>query len=648
MPKKYVPLQKGPYAKHNYDDMEKAVQCVREGKLSVRKAAEKFKIAKSTLGDRVKGKTAINAKSGRNPVIPSEIENNIVETTVKGAERGFGLGRKQMLNRIGSLCKKYKISGFKNGTPSKHVWYSLKSRHPELTLRKPEKLGTVRARMLNEVVVQKYFNDLRKIITELNLTEKPAYIWNCDETGKQLEHTPVRVVAAKGTKNVVGRTSNDRSHITIMACVNAAGGRMPPMVIVKGKTAKSLFGYNTAAAPPNTVWSFQEKAWMNEELCEKWFRNVFLQHCGPQRPQLLILDGHGSHETLALLQLAEQERIHILALPPHTTHFLQPLDRSVFGPFNKAYNSICSDFLSAAAFNVINKWTFPGIFKSAWEQALSPDNIISGFRGCGIYPLNENAIPQCAFLPSTVYDKPLVDSSSSGIPFAAGSPPEAPAVALVDSRSSGIPFATGSLPEVQAVANQETPMLLDLPLVSTDTATSNVKLIHDNDETAAAVASIIDDTITDGNITAVTVDVHSQPITDDNTAVTVDLHNQPILETNVSSQSLVDATSLLEMINAGQVEIVATADEQGVAEIPPVISWSTDMAQMFLPSPSSENVLQPKKAKTSKAITSHRLLTHESVINLKIEAENKKQEKLQKQTKRKENTKVTVKNLCKK
>ncbi|OWF49329.1 Pogo transposable element with KRAB domain [Mizuhopecten yessoensis] len=192
-----------------------------------------------------------------------------------------------------------------------------------------------------------------------------------------------------------------------MACVNAAGTSMPPMLIVKGKIRKSLFGYNTAASPQDSVWTYHERAWMNEELGEEWFRNVFLRHCGQERPQLLILDGHGSHETLGLLELAKQENISIIALPPHTTHYLQPLDRSVFGPFNKAYNKACSNFLSLAPCNIINKWTFPQMFTSAWEAGLTVQNIISGFRGCGIYPFNPAAVPKSAFLPSTVFDRPL-------------------------------------------------------------------------------------------------------------------------------------------------------------------------------------------------------------------------------------------------
>lgn len=49
------------------------------------------------------------------------------------------------------------------------VW---KKGTPEVALRKPEKLGTVRARMLNGCVVEKSFADIFRIIVNLDLQEK--------------------------------------------------------------------------------------------------------------------------------------------------------------------------------------------------------------------------------------------------------------------------------------------------------------------------------------------------------------------------------------------------------------------------------------------------------------------------------------------
>ena len=148
------------------------------------------------------------------------------------------------------------------------------------------------------------------------------------------------------------------------------------------------------------MWDHQENGWVNGRIGERWFKDVFLKECVSERPQILILDGHSSHESLALIQEGIREDIAILSLPPHTTHYLRPLDRCVFSPFNKQYDRACSEFLQENILHKVDKWTFPTLFKRAWMAGLSTENIKSGFRACGMYPLNINAIPEEAFRPS--------------------------------------------------------------------------------------------------------------------------------------------------------------------------------------------------------------------------------------------------------
>ncbi|XP_060560427.1 uncharacterized protein LOC132720318 [Ruditapes philippinarum] len=189
-----------------------------------------------------------------------------------------------------------------------------------------------------------------------------------------------------------------------MACVNACGQQMPPMLIAKGKTKRSLHSFNTTASPSGTVWTYQKNGWITDEIGEQWFDELFLRNCGPERPQLLIIDGHSSHESLAIIERAIDENIMLLTLPPHCTHYLQPLDRTVFGPLKRAYNEACSAFMQDHPLHLVNKWTFPALLKEAWSTALNESNIMSGFRACGIVPFNRNVIPSSAFLPSKPTD----------------------------------------------------------------------------------------------------------------------------------------------------------------------------------------------------------------------------------------------------
>ena len=69
---------------------------------------------------------------------------------------------------------------------------------------------------------------------------------------------------------------------------------------------------------------------MDSELFYVWMQKVFLVHAVHQRPVLLLVDGHASHLTLDLIDLARKKYVILFCLPPHTTHLLQPLDVAVF------------------------------------------------------------------------------------------------------------------------------------------------------------------------------------------------------------------------------------------------------------------------------------------------------------------------------
>jgi len=65
----------------------------------------------------------------------------------------------------------------------------------------------------------------------------------------------------------------------------------------------------------------------------------------PQSPALLLLDNHESHLSIAVLDYAKTNGVVMLSFPPHCSHRLQPLDRTVFGPFKKFYNVALKDLL---------------------------------------------------------------------------------------------------------------------------------------------------------------------------------------------------------------------------------------------------------------------------------------------------------------
>jgi len=383
-------------------DMQAAISAVIGGSMSQREAAHKYSVPRATLQKIVKGKTFIGAKPGKKPLFGAELENKLVDYASNRAELGVGFGKKQFLDYAGQLARKHKIT-LKRSTPSEKWWRLMKRRNHRMVLCRPEGTAAVRHMCMDKTKVQKYFFALKDLLTTSGLLDRPKCIWNMDETGLQLEHVPRTVVARKGSKYLQSRTSGNKETITIIACINASGDKIPPHIIAKGETQRALHGFDLKSAPAGAIWSVSSKGWTKQGIAKLWFQTVFLPNIGPERPQVLILDGHDSHNFVELIELALTNRIEIVELPAHTSNWLQPCDRTVFKPLKDKYNEVCQELTNEYPGVVVSKANFCGLLSKAWNKALSFDNITSGFKACGIYPFNPDQIPPQAYAPSSLY-----------------------------------------------------------------------------------------------------------------------------------------------------------------------------------------------------------------------------------------------------
>ena len=127
----------------------------------------------------------------------------------------------------------------------------------------------------------------------------------------------------------------------------------------------------------------------------QWFIKVF----PPARPVLLIEDGHGSHISIELIELARANEVYLLCLPAHTTHILQPLDVGVFKSFKTFFSKACHKYLTKHPGRVITADVIASLIVEVWPQSMTPLNIMGGFRKCGIYPLNPGAVTDRQLAP---------------------------------------------------------------------------------------------------------------------------------------------------------------------------------------------------------------------------------------------------------
>ena len=352
-----------------------AVEAVKDGS-TIRRAAIEYGVKKSTLHDYYSGKVRFGAHQGPERYLSDEEEHELYTFLVKCAKIGFAKSQKEVLALVCAIVADKKKVDVEEVTITSGWWSSFKKRYPQLTVHSGTKLAYVRAIAQDPEVFDNYFDILEANMKKNNFIDNPHCIFNCDESGFPLDHKPGKLIALKGMKQVNSTTSGDKSQITILACVSAAGQILPPMIIFDRKRLRTEFTHNEING---TLYGLSDKGWIDAELFELWFEKLFLKHAPLQRPLLLLLDGHSAHYHPSLIRKALLNKVVLFCLPPHTTHLAQPLDKTCFSPLKSAWHQECFNFMAANPGKTVNRYNFNEIFSKAWAKGMTPANAISGF-----------------------------------------------------------------------------------------------------------------------------------------------------------------------------------------------------------------------------------------------------------------------------
>lgn len=136
--------------------------------------------------------------------------------------------------------------------------------------------------------------------------------------------------------------------------------------------------------------------------------------CSKEGPILLLLDNHSSHCSVDCINYSRDNGIHLLSFPPHTSHRLQPLDVSVYGPFKKFLQTSFTDFMTNNPGKRITIYEVAHLSNLPFQRAFRSENIISGFQSTGIYPFNSQNFSEDEFAPADHTDE---DSLTEPLPL---------------------------------------------------------------------------------------------------------------------------------------------------------------------------------------------------------------------------------------
>jgi hypothetical protein len=166
--------------------------------------------------------------------------------------------------------------------------------------------------------------------------------------------------------------------------VNATKTTLPRFYIFRGEKIHDNY---IQLYKLRTYMAMQSKAWMTAFLFKEFLS--FFKRCIPSgisitNKHMLILDGHGFHDTLEAIEQAQEFGLDMITLPSHTFHALQPLGVAWFKPFRIAFRKERDILMVRRNYIEPIKIALARWVDKALDLRLTRQNIMLGFKGTRI------------------------------------------------------------------------------------------------------------------------------------------------------------------------------------------------------------------------------------------------------------------------
>nr|XP_047138967.1 uncharacterized protein LOC124814907 [Hydra vulgaris] len=380
--------------KYRLEDLKKAIKDVKNKTFSLSQASLAYSVPKTTLFDYCKKEFITQPRGGRKCIFSDAQEKELKEYIVKCSQVFYGLTIEMVRKIAFKFAERNKLThkfNRKTQLAGKDWYYSFIKRHSNISLRKPEPTSLNSINGFNATEVKMFFENLETLQKTYHFD--PNHIYNVDETGISNVQRNSKILALKGQKQVGMATSAEEGSTTTVVCAFSASG--------KGGNADMLA-------------TVSDSGWINENLFVDWL-NHFISFAKPTKdePVLLILDNHEIHISFDCYLLCRGNAIVLLSLPPHTSHRMQPLDLTYFGPLKSAYNRECDIFMAANIGRRITQYEVVELFTKPFNRLSNIEKAANGFRAAGIYPLDPTKFNDFFPISIVTHETSLLDNIQS-------------------------------------------------------------------------------------------------------------------------------------------------------------------------------------------------------------------------------------------
>ncbi|OCK91028.1 DDE-domain-containing protein [Cenococcum geophilum 1.58] len=248
------------------------------------------------------------------------------------------------------------------------------------------------------VIINDWFKFFRSVRDKYSIKHS-KFIHNFDEKGVMLGRAATARIIVSGrnsrerSKNRTVRQPGSRESVSIIETITADGSYLPPFLIWQGQQHQETWYQITEHNERLRGYAYatSTNGWTDDSLGLH-----YIEHYDKYTRQL-VEDAEGNirsyrmHLTWQFIQYALSRKIVLVALPPHSTHKLQPLDVGCFGPLQHYYGVEVDNFCRYGHIGV-NKEYFMKLYPTARAMAFTRETICEAWKATGLLPYNPTAV----------------------------------------------------------------------------------------------------------------------------------------------------------------------------------------------------------------------------------------------------------------
>lgn len=231
----------------------------------------------------------------------------------------------------------------------------------------------------------------------------PTRIFNADESGFSLCPKTGKVLGTKGFKNMLEiKRGSEKDNLTVLVTFSADGRLCPPCIVYPYvKPPRSI----AESMPPDWFLGKSDTGWMRSDVFFEYVANGLHQWIvdqGIKKPILFFVDGHRSHMSIELSKFCDENEIILYALPPNAMHLMQPADVALFKLLKEYWRQAVRTWYTQNEERTLTKADFAPVFEKALSNPNIPTHIRNGFRRCGLFPHDPEAVDYTKCVQNTL------------------------------------------------------------------------------------------------------------------------------------------------------------------------------------------------------------------------------------------------------